>query len=931
MQIPDWCISIWFHSIQKHNRFWSVNGEHIGPWAASCGFPEGDSHSVIIILSIGLLWTTCLRQACSQHLQLSCYADNWTWMTSCLQDHSRAAQLTMEVTRVLGLQIDWGKTWLWATCSEVATDIQNVLQDILPVPLTRKHHARDLGLEMQYSGSHRVGHRRDRWEQGLARIERLQKASLTLSVKEHVLTSSVYAAMFYGSEIFPCSQDALAKVRSRAADALVGPSQSMSPAIALLLTKHDILDPEYHVTLRALRQCIAWLRAQSEQTRNDFFYLAATFTGTSASVKGPASSLSIYLERVGWQVNRMGFVQVDAFVQLHLVNDSFLLFRTFLQLAWQTDLIKQKTSRYHMFREPDISRADTIQQLGKFNDKERRRLIREIARGFQDGHQKEQWAEDTDGSCVLCGQPDTYHHRLYTCPALDDTREPFQPLIHATEEHGCNFDELLAISVHPNTQLCRTLQFREPWPVISDAFRDLAAQASSQSPLYIFTDGACTDPASPTTRYAAYACVVDLCRDDFTRQQHIQQWCATKAFPPCFQVFATARVNGEQTVNRAEASAVTVAAELGPHVHIFTDSQYARSFSSLAKSPQLPSPSYDSNLDLRLRLQQLDLNPLHVHKVRAHQEPSSTEPWWDIFCALGNQAADLAAGQTLRQLQPDWRQELDRRHDEVALQRGLFYDTCQMVLALNDSRAKAMQNRQPEEQTPVVQAPIAGPERIQHLLATWEPGEFQTLTFPDMANWNKFCAWGEQWPALFFRWLQCVKWPCEPGGPLTRETGISWVELGLSLSIFSGQLLPILRKDEQGITRLLGVMDQNDAVKHNVTLRDLATTFENLWNQLRLWEPQAFPKVSRGQTTSLQAQGFLQHTTGLGLRPSLPFGQLVVQQVQALSGKRHFNVAIQPHWCQDRTHDISNFCWKTRCDLFRDARRRASRAAVSLS
>ena len=43
---------------------------------------------------------------------------------------------------------------------------------------------------------------------------------------------SIYPAMFYGTEIFPVATDTSSKVRTMAAEALVGASHSMSPAFS---------------------------------------------------------------------------------------------------------------------------------------------------------------------------------------------------------------------------------------------------------------------------------------------------------------------------------------------------------------------------------------------------------------------------------------------------------------------------------------------------------------------------------------------------------------------------------------------------------------------------------------------------------------------------------------------------------------------------
>eukprot|EP00438_Fugacium_kawagutii_P033515 Skav222490 [mRNA] locus=scaffold1835:167452:172077:- [translate_table: standard] len=703
---------------------------------------------------------------------------------------------TLHLTSLFNLTIDWDKTWCWAVDTETADAIIRCLSDVIPHAVQRKHHSRDLGLEIQYSGAHTNGHRVTRWDQGFARLQRLQAHNLPLSVKEHVLSSSIFASMFYGAEIFPCNPDLLAKARSKAADALLGHTPSLTPAIALLLTKPAILDPGFYVIMSALRQAIAWLRTQDHDTCMSFFARAASFVGHTSAIKGPAASLSVYLSRIDWQIDKQGYVQVDTFIKLHLVKDSFQHFVVFLQLAWQNHLVITHTNRQKMFHLPDISRVDTVAVLAKFNDKDRQRLLKEIAKGFQEASQKLKWAEDEEGTCPFCHEEDTYHHRLYTCAAFQDTRQPFQDLIQRSEDYGSCFDEVLAILVNPMAQMCRTLHYQEPWPEIPVEVRRLAQQASESCPLHIFTDGSCVAPSYPSTRYAAYACVVDLSPDDAARQAQVQQWCATGKPLECFQTFAMGRTCGEQTINRAELSALIVCGDLGEHVHLHTDSAYAISTVQKEDVTSLPSPSQDGNLDLRLRMRDSGLTQMQVHKVKAHTTPSPWDPWWDIFCALGNAAADAAAASANSLMREDWATFLRKRHEDLQEQRSLFHDTCQLVLQLNNARAAAAQQAQLAAKQDLVAPDRFSPLDIQHRLANWTPEECQQLVFPDdIEGFSRFFSWGDYWMHTMLHWLQQFSWPSSPGGPLSREVGISWLELGLSLSMFAQRLLPIHRKE----------------------------------------------------------------------------------------------------------------------------------------
>lgn len=786
MKLPSLCLQIWSHSIEKHQRYWLISGETIGPVSATCGYPEGDSHSVLVILAIALTWASHLETLTSNSMRCACYADNWSWTSSNLHDHAPAATGTLQVTRVFGLILDWGKTWFWAVDTALANQISQLLEQAFQHAIQRKHHARDLGLEIQYSGSHRHGHRKGRWEQGMQKLQKLQDANLCLSVKEHMVMSSVFPAMFHGSDIFPCSSDQLATVRSKTASAVLGHTPSMTPSIALLLTKPTILDPGFYVIQSALRQAIAWLRAQTEATQHAFFHIAATFTGHVSKAKGPAASLCVYLMRLNWQIDKQGFVHVDTFVKLHLVRDSFQTFTVFLQLAWQKDLVVSLTERFKLYHMPDISRADTVQILNRFPDQDRKRLLKLVAWGFQDGCQQSHWASDADGLCPFCSEVDSHTHRMYECAAFQHTRDAFHQVIHGSLEFGTAFDEILAVPVHPLTDISRMVAYQPPAWVLPDALQAMYERSSPTNPLRIYTDGSCAFPANATTRFAAFACVVDLCQSDHQRQDCIIQWKLTGVLPTCFQTIAVGRVYGEQTINRGETQAVILMGRLGPNIAIHTDSQYAIDLVNAASSHVPPSPAKDSNFDLVQQLREIGIQNNNLIKVKAHQDPTQCTCWKQAFHALGNQFADTAANHARDHLHRDWVQTLQKRHEEVEQQRVLLYGTCQYLLQLQRDRAVAFQQLQPEEQPAFPQEVRLTPETILQKLSNWQPAEVQQLQqLPSLDNWEGYCALGQHLPQQFFDWFQQISWPTSPGGPLSKEIGVSWLELAVSFSHFT--------------------------------------------------------------------------------------------------------------------------------------------------
>eukprot|EP00438_Fugacium_kawagutii_P007751 Skav221251 [mRNA] locus=scaffold1045:586069:589290:+ [translate_table: standard] len=214
-----------------------------------------------------------------------------------------------------GPAIDFTKTWFWATTTPIALQLEGIFATLFPSQhIQRKSHACDLGFQMTYNGQQAVGLTRDRLQKGLSRLARLQAMPHCLSVKQHMVLSSVFPTIFYGIENRILPQDRLQTLRSKTADALLGSQQFLSPAIALHLMPRAQLDPEFVMYQRILQSARRFLLHASPDQRTMFFHIASRFQGTLANTKGPATTFALVLEKLGWSLDRSGQVGFTAFL-----------------------------------------------------------------------------------------------------------------------------------------------------------------------------------------------------------------------------------------------------------------------------------------------------------------------------------------------------------------------------------------------------------------------------------------------------------------------------------------------------------------------------------------------------------------------------------------------------------------------------------------
>ena len=914
--VPSSLVEQWISSIRLLSRYWEIESSHFGPIFSNNGFPEGDIWSVVVMIAIGVHWISTIENAVDSHPQCTAYADNWGWKTDEPASNVDIALATCDFLIPYGLQIDWNKTWCWGTSTALAKQVQKLIQQALPdCPIEVLSHSRDLGFELQYSGAHRVGHRISRYEEGFRRLERLANLKVDLTTKEHALLSSIWPATLYGCEIFPPPCDLLTRLASQAADALLGKSKAMSPCIALLLLGSQILDPTFVSIHMALRAARTWLFRSNAQHRHWFFHLVATGTGRSQDIKGPASALRYYLDLVAWQCDKLGYIQVAPFLKIHLLHDSWHRIEFFLTQSWQHDLIVTRTHRTTLFGLRDISRADTAAILAKFDDSSRRKIVREIAGAFQTTSQKHHWVANHTMQCPFCTETDSKFHRLCQCPAFAEIREPYQAVLSSLQDSGHSMLEFPVIHVHQDHLVHQHLQYLEPRAVFTETLLNSIRQAQSRSsaPLYFFTDGSCFHPIHATTRYASFSIVLDLCNNDRERLEQIDKYNATGKMPDTLVLVATARVFGEQTINRAELMAITELIKNVSQARVYSDSSYAcKAVAECHNSSVPPDLEHCDHLDLHLELQQHLTAQHEVVKIAAHQDLAGLANV-SKYLALGNQMAnDTAIATCLSQNKP-WQQQLELKQQEVQSDRNFLYDIFSLHILLGDARSAAEKTITPEECNN--SGAHTTTESPAQQLAQWHPSVTVKFDNPHLrSELREYFCWGEEWSYSFDAWLQTLEWDANGSTALSEEVGVTWFELALSYMLFSERWIPCLRMDHNGDTMIVFPTDNEHAEAIGYQATDAAVNFAAMWTQYQSLMLDSGPvPIQRGLQRSLAILGAKCRCSGFAPRPMFPLHGQVVRMASEMMLNRtcyKFPLRVAKHLNLGRID--TSLCWELR-------------------
>ena len=537
--------------------------------------------------------------------------------------------------------------------------------------------------------------------------------------------------------------------------------------------------------------------------------------------------------------------------------------------------------------------------------------MRELAGAFQLEGRKQHWAADADGKCMFCGDSDSKEHRLYHCPAFQETREPFTEVLKRVEEEGLCFSDMAVIHMSPDNEMHHLLHFQQPLPIIPPEILTFAnKRAKTGQKYHIYTDGSCRHPSHPTTRYAAYAGVIDTAECDQQRRIFADQFLCTGQWPPSLVPCFAARVKGEQNVNRAELAAIATAAQL-PAGIIHSDSQYA--LTQAAKVVREASTFHNmSNADLLWDLKRLDFDVARLCKIKAHQQFDHITDLLELYHVLGNAMADQTAGETCENLLKPWQQELQKQHESVQTARDLLFHVYQLQLALCKARSQAADLLHRQEQASVPQNAKLDRAPAVRAVQQWMPYETQSLVFPDdFEEWQDSFSWGRDLALQLVTWMKLLSWPSHPQGPFEKEGGITWLELSVSFSMFIQKALPILRTNSSKQVRLLMVEDSRDVAAHTVTMSDMAATFQKMWSQLQIFLPKsAFPQCGRGLQTSLYIQGFQQNSSGLSLRPAYPFqAEVATFLAPRLEGRSNYDIQFDAHWLKQREGELQDHDW----------------------
>ena len=425
--------------------------------------------------------------------------------------------------------------------------------------------------------------------------------------------------------------------------------------------------------------------------------------------------------------------------------------------------------------------------------------------------------------CEWCGRAlDSNVHRLFECDAFQHIRDKHLGVLYALEPFKDDFALLPVVTVHPHHEFHDMLLHSIPPATLPASTVQRIADIQPDGPITCYSDGSCAHQNSARTRFAAYGIIIDFATTDMERRHHMQIILGNNRTPPVFQRLVCGRLQGVQSIHRAELAAILWILETfrARDIVVHTDSAWVMDVWQKCLLPNASMLFMDhSDRDLIVRLIHADVSRLHLHKVKAHQDPAQERDPFTRYHLLGNAEADNKLAQwACWNLMPQLVHQLSQLHDDSAKDITLVSDFYKCCLEVQYTRA-ALQNTQ---HVGIADNEGAVPSvDVFQKLTDWSVPH-SCWVFPQFEESRLQCAvCGKHVIMSLVDWLQSCSWPSDADSDAAHKNlGISWTEIAVAVAVRHNMWLPIKRKQQDNLAHVIQPQTLAECNLLNVTLAE---------------------------------------------------------------------------------------------------------------
>ena len=916
--IPVWIVSFWQKSLARMVRYLDHGGTMSQAIPVTTGAPEGDSLSVLAMLSVSAFYYyRILREGVFPYA----YADNWSWFTPCQRLHFRTFTCVLNMVSCLKLTIDFDKSWHWGTTKAFRDACENfaLLFPGQNIQTTVKSQVKDLGEMVNYNKSVSLGFIQDKFDEAVKVIQRLEWIPCSISQKLLRIQTAAWPMALYSTDTTFVGPRHFHALRRALVQALIGTKLNASPWLASFVLSKTLQDPFLHV-LCAITRCVRRIAHTDIALAKDIVSMACDFDKTRPY--GPASALKKYLQNYGWEIDQDGWIYGPDHLKTNILTDSTKDIKRILGKGWPSYLIQNMDRKGvgDVSLHPQI----TASVFQSFSEQDQKLLIHNFLGAFQTEKQKSFWDTKCTGTCVLCDGEDTHAHRLLECPHLEHIRAKHPQAIRILKEVRPEWCYLLLARQHPEVIVMRMILQHH-----STCSHELSNSSICQEHLCFYTDGGCQNPTCAEAKLASWAVVQDLSLTTdwneswFLRQsghegleKHVQQ--------NSHQVLGMGIVPGNQTGARAELFAFVKALEEAhkhpntDSVEFVTDAQYVCNSVLATDSIVTDTISYkSSNVDLLEKITHLwDPSRFFVTKVKSHRSFQDAQSNEDLKHIGGNDSADQAATAALKYAPKPIRELTSKIANFDKIEKENLVLVCNFLIEFNQHRIQLIEKTKDKSGDIGNFDTQDDHDHPQGLLPhnAMGPHAFQAMKLFAPQYHHKFeadvpteCFFAIQQGANLAKaivlWLSTLTWPSDINEDYERsdDWGISWFELVINFTLMMQTFFPV-RIQGLGSTSVYVPYNSDDAIlgypKRRAAYTQSFCLLKAVGSIQSVSQKVLLPKFKSKQCRSLSRLGFHEKFTGLPCRPGMLY------QAQTMDIVWDYIQKIGPNGFLDRPLEI---------------------------
>ena len=881
--VPSVLVQSWIRSLDCMVRYPTIQGCVTSGICSTTGVPEGCSISVLAMLAVSCTFHSHLQ---SESVRPFAYADNWSWMVNHQREHYAAYQKTIRMANVMRLEIDHSKSWHWATkkahrdlCKTFDIPGSDSFPDV-------KTCVKDLGEMVSYNKSVSLGFIKDKIDEAVSRLQRLEWITAELPVKAKMIQSAVWPLALYSSDTTYIGQHHFNSLRKAAARALVGKWHNTSSVICCTLISKFVMDPFLHTLLQCLR-VLRRLATIMPTLAKETIVCAVDWDGSKPF--GPATALKQYIRQTGWSLSLDGCLKGPDYLECNILLDSCRHITKTVRLMWNHHVLTLVDRKGVGDFLPDVKLFHSV--FSSLEVKEQSILKLNVAGAFQTQAQKAKWDPDCSENCLLCDDKDTREHRVLECTELQSIRS-----LHteACETLSAVRPEWVYL---PIPRQCDHLPLLRAYLMLIKEPEVAAPKCQAQC-LHFFTDGGTKHPKSPNARIATWAVVEDISESGVQQKEVLDYLYLDQPKFPLFHVSELGVVPGEQTVARAELFALVIAVEKVhkrsplPEAEFITDASYVCSVVRLIQLGLASSILHKlTNCDLVARLALTwHSQKFRLIKVKSHRKFESAVDHIDLWRIAGNFCADIAVNAACavipQHIHDLVSQIIQHESNEKQLLRDYFSymaelnrKRCQLLDALNVKPASHLLHPRQEERRDIsiFDSHAMGIEALECLIKFDPPGYSQRPPIPAEDEKFHLCLQGANIAKAFKIFCESLRWPDDITEDYDAkgkgDWGISWFELLTSFYLTTGWRCPI-KTGGAGAKAIYLDYGHPDALllpdaKRGVALQILCMR-NLLQNVSTILGDDLLPKFSSSKSYSMTHLGLKTPVAGMPCRPVIP-------------------------------------------------------------